>query len=125
MEFQIPDEFMVDEEVREAHQQYKQLQAEFTASHQNVEMLRQESMSPAQLKKEIEQLGAEKEQLVTKINLFKDTEKDFAELLEATSMLRKEQENEAKYVEKTHEQRNQLDFCEQNLFNTKHRVMEA
>jgi cell division protein FtsB len=42
-------------------------------------MLRQESMSPAQLKKEIEQLGAEKEQLVTKINLFKDknNEKEF------------------------------------------------
>jgi hypothetical protein len=40
-------------------------------------------------------------------------------------MLRKEQENEAKYFEKQQEQRNQLDFCEQNLFNTKHRVMEA
>ena len=108
-------------------EKYKQLQAEFTAVHQNVEMLRQESMKPAQLKKEIEQLNSEKEQLMTKINMFKDKnqEKEFLDLLEATSTLRKEQENEAKYMEKTQEQRNQLDYCEQNLMNTKQRVMQA
>lgn len=39
-------------------------------------------------------------------------------------MLRKEQETEAKYVEKQHEQRNQLEYSEQNLFNMKHRLME-
>ena len=39
-------------------------------------------------------------------------------------MLRKEQEQEAKYIEKQHEQRNALEYCEQNLFNTKHRIME-
>jgi hypothetical protein len=37
----------------------------------NVESLRQESMNPSDLKKEITQLEQEKEQLLTKINLFK------------------------------------------------------
>ena len=53
VELQIPDEFQMDEEIRETLAVYKTLQAEFTAAHQNVEMLRTESMTPFQLKKEI------------------------------------------------------------------------
>jgi len=49
-------------------------------------------MNPAELKKEITQLEMEKEQLLTKINLFKSKgkEESFQALLEATSKLRKE-----------------------------------
>lgn len=50
----IPDEFLVDEDMRETFQIYKDLQAEFQATHLNVEGLRQESMNPADLKKEIQ-----------------------------------------------------------------------
>ena len=118
---------MMDEEIREHMNIYKDLQAEFTAVHQNVESLRSESMSPEQLKKEISQLESEKEQLTTKINLFKDknTDPEFQELLEATSMLRKEQETEAKYSEKMNDQRNQLDYYEQQQANTRQRLMDA
>jgi intraflagellar transport protein 81 len=84
-------------------------------------------MNPSQLKKEITQLEAEKGQLITKIEAFKtkNQEKDFKDLLEATSILRKEQETEAKYIEKQQEQRRVLEYSEQNLFNTKHRLMEV
>jgi hypothetical protein len=60
--------------------------------HQGVESLRAESMNPSDLKKEITQLEQEKEQLLTKINLFKNkgNREDFQALLEATSKLRKE-----------------------------------
>lgn len=123
----IPEELLMDEEIRDIMQIYKDLQAEFTAVHQNVEMLRSESMSPDQLKKEITQLESEKEQLITKINLFKDknTDSEFQELLEATSMLRKEQETEAKYAEKMAEQRNMLEYFEQQQINTRQRLMDA
>jgi intraflagellar transport protein 81 len=65
-------------------------------------------MAPAELKKEITQLEQEKEQLITKINLFKSKNygPEFTELLDATSMLRKEQEVEARFMEKLREQRN-------------------
>lgn len=88
----IPDEFLVDEEMQETYQYYKDLQAEFQATHQNVDQMRQESMNPTELKKEITQLEQEKEQLLTKINLFKNksNKEDFQALLEATSKLRKE-----------------------------------
>ena len=56
----IPEELLMDEEIRETMQVYKDLQAEFTAVHQNLEMIRSESMSPEQLKKEITQLESEK-----------------------------------------------------------------
>lgn len=123
----IPEELLMDEEIRDTMQIYKDLQAEFTAVHQNVELLRSESMSPEQLKKEITQLESEKEQLITKINLFKDknTDDEFAELLDATSMLRKEQETEAKYGDKMAEQRNHLEYCENLQSNTRQRLMEA
>jgi intraflagellar transport protein 81 len=70
-----------------------------------VESVRQDSYNPAELKKEITQLEQEKEQLLTKINLFKNKGKqeDFALLLEATSKLRKEQEQDAKLNEKERE----------------------
>jgi len=49
-------------------------------------------MNPSELKKEINQLEQEKEQLLAKITLFKtkSNKEDFAALLEATSKLRKE-----------------------------------
>lgn len=66
----------MDEEVKKAHDLYNELQAEFKAAHQNVAALRSESMSPAQIKKEITQLESEKEQLVARINMFKDKAND-------------------------------------------------
>jgi intraflagellar transport protein 81 len=123
----IPEELMMDEEIRDAMQLYKDQQAEFTAVHQNLEMIRADSMSPEQLKKEITQLESEKEQLVTKINMFKDknTDADFQELLDATSMLRKEQETEARHSEKMADQRNMLDHYEQQQYATRQRLMDA
>ena len=46
---QIPD----DEEMQETYQVCKDLQAEFQATHQAVDQMRQESMNPGELKKEI------------------------------------------------------------------------
>lgn len=80
----------------------------------NVEALRSESMNPSDLKKEISQLEQEKEQLLTKINLFKtkSNKQDFQALLEATSKLRKEQEQDAKLSEKERELSNMIEFYE-------------
>lgn len=123
----IPEELMMDEEIRETMDIYKNLQAEFTAIHQNLEMLRSEAMSPDQLKKEITQLESEKEQLISKIGMFKDKndDDDFKVLLDATSMLRKEQETEARNAEKMAEQRNLLEQSEQQEYMTRQRLMEA
>ena len=84
-------------------------------------------MNHAELKKEIGQLEQEKEQLLTKINLFKNksNKKDFQNLLEATSKLRKEQEQDAKLNEKEHELTNMIEFYEQQLLTVKQRVVDV
>lgn len=124
---EIPDNYLVDEEMRETYQIYKDLQAEFQATHQNVDQMRVESMNPTELKKEITQLEQEKEQLLTKINLFKNksNKDDFQALLEATSKLRKEQEQDAKLNEKERELTNMIEFYEQQVLTVKQRLMDA
>lgn len=90
----VPDEFQHEDTMQDTIQLYRDLQAEYAAVHQNIMQLRQESMQPSELKKEIQQLESEKDQLQTKINLFKakSNNDEFQQLLEATSKLRKEQE---------------------------------
>ncbi len=112
--------------MRDTFQIYKDLQAEFQATHMNVEALRTESMNPSDLKKEITQLEQEKEQLLTKINLFKtkSNKQDFQALLEATSKLRKEQEQDAKLSEKERELSNMIEFYESQLLTVKQRLMD-
>jgi len=59
------------------------------------------------LKQDIEQLESEREQLLNKIQNFKNkssNKKEFTDLLDSTSKLRKEQEEEARLVEKMDEQ---------------------
>lgn len=79
-------------------------------------------MVPTDLKKDITQLEQERDQLISKISLFKtknSNKEEFQQLLEATSMLRKEQEVEAKHMDKLYEQKAQLEMCEQQLLATK------
>jgi intraflagellar transport protein 81 len=89
--------------------------------------MRQESMNPTELKKEITQLEQEKEQLLTKINLFKNksNKEDFQALLEATSKLRKEQEQDAKLNEKERELTQMIDFYQEQVLTVKQRLLDA
>lgn len=89
--------------------------------------MRQESMNPTELKKEITQLEQEKDQLLTKINLFKNksNKDDFQALLEATSKLRKEQEQDAKLSEKERELTQMIDFYQEQVLTVKQRLLDA
>lgn len=99
----VPSHLLVDEEMNGVHQKYKELQAEFQATIQHVDQIRSESASPKDLQKKITQLEQEKEQLVAKISVLKKknaNKPEFQELVEATSLLRKEQEEGSRLYEK-------------------------
>ena len=83
-------------------------------------------MKPAELKKEINQLEQEKEQLLTKISMFKNKsdKKDFHQLLEATSKLRKEQEQDARLNEKERELQQMIEFFDQQVLTVKQRLID-
>eukprot|EP00929_Paragymnodinium_shiwhaense_P106287 TRINITY_DN7154_c0_g3_i1.p1 TRINITY_DN7154_c0_g3~~TRINITY_DN7154_c0_g3_i1.p1 ORF type:complete len:673 (-),score=310.08 TRINITY_DN7154_c0_g3_i1:131-2149(-) len=113
---EVPEEFLREEKVYEVYQEYKELQSQFKATHSHVEQERQGRMNPSDLQREVAQLDSEREQLAQKIqHLRGKTEKDegFAELLKVTSLLRKEQEEEARLMEKLMEQRQMLEQTEQ------------
>ena len=78
-------------EVAEIHEQYKELQAEFQVTHQQLDGAQKDSMKPGELKKDIQRYEQEKEQLNGKINIFKsknNNKPEFQKLLEVTNALR-------------------------------------
>lgn len=124
---EVPEEFLREENVYEIYQQYKELQSQFKATHAHVEQERQGRMNPSDLQREVAQLDAEREQLAQKIQhlrLKSEKEEGFAVLLQATSMLRKEQEEEARLGEKLAEQRYQLEQTEQLYIEKSARLRE-
>ena len=128
VELAVPSHLLVDEEMVEVHDRYKELQDEFSATHKHVDSMRKESMNPKELQKKITQLEQEKEQLINKINIFKKKHgdnPDFLELVESTSMLRKEQEEGSRLFEKLQEQKQQMEWCEQQLLIVKQKLIDA
>jgi intraflagellar transport protein 81 len=104
----IPPEMLTDDDMKSLFQQYKDLQAEFQVNHQQLEEVQKNALSPADIQKEIKQLETEKDQLNVKINLFKSknsAKPEFQTLLQATNLLRREQEEEAKLGEQYRVQR--------------------
>mmetsp|Transcript_34459 Transcript_34459/g.93387 ORF Transcript_34459/g.93387 Transcript_34459/m.93387 type:complete len:673 (-) Transcript_34459:76-2094(-) len=127
MNLDVPEEFLREEQVYGIYQSYKELQSQFKATHAHVEQERQGRMVPHDLQREVAQLDAEREQLAQKIqHLRVKSEKDegFHVLLQVTSMLRKEQEEEARLSEKLAEQRYQLEQTEQMYIERSARLRE-
>merc|ERR1719262_520140 len=92
-----------------------------------MEQVKQDHLDPASMQTEVAQLEAEKDQLAQKIKQIKErTVKDesFQAILQVTSMLRKEQEEEARLAEKLEEQRMQLEHVEQQYISEVGRLRE-
>ena len=104
---QIPQEFMQDEVLVEIHTSHKELQMQFKEVHKRVEKLRNEPTRPGEIKGEITTLEDELKQLSLKIErLRKQTngEPGFAALLEATSALRQQQDEDSRLNENQRKQ---------------------
>lgn len=124
----IPDEYMVDLEIKEVQNEYAQLIGEFKENHGTFEAKNKDASSPDELKKEINQMEQEKEQLLKRIKIFKKKtqEKDeFKKLLDVISKMRHEQEEETSLIEKLREQKRLLDFSDQQLLNAQQRIVDA
>jgi len=125
---EVPEEILQDEQVFDLYQHYKDLQGQFKAVHSHLENLRVNSVSPNELKREIQQLETERDHLVQKIHQFKNKTANmggFNVLLQATSMLRKEQEEEARVRDKIMEQRLQLDQTQALFLDSSRALMQV
>ena len=64
---EVPQQFMLNPDVASVYQQYKQMRQEFAEHHTTVDRLRQSSLAPGELRKEIVQLEEENTSLSTKL----------------------------------------------------------
>ena len=96
--------------IKSTYDHYKKLQNEFKNVHKIVDKTRTTALAPSELKSEIRQLEDERLQLMDKITKLKRktssaaADPRFKALLDATSALRREQEEETKLSERKHEQ---------------------
>jgi len=108
----VPQEFQMDSQLMQSLEKYKELQANFAVFHQNLEKMRNEATGPKYLMREIQTSANEIKNLNERIAMMKSKvvgKKDFQPLLEATSNLRREQEEEAILMEKLREAKMQIE----------------
>mmetsp|Transcript_15452 Transcript_15452/g.36457 ORF Transcript_15452/g.36457 Transcript_15452/m.36457 type:complete len:703 (+) Transcript_15452:162-2270(+) len=125
---EIPPEFAHEEAVQELYMHYKELQDQFKEVHKTADKMRGSKLAPGELKREIDQLEAERSQLNEKISQLKRKTagtSGFEELLAATSALRHEQEEETKLQERMHEQQVALSHSQKRYSDCTRRLGEA
>uniref|UniRef100_A0A7S4DYM7 Uncharacterized protein n=1 Tax=Lotharella globosa TaxID=91324 RepID=A0A7S4DYM7_9EUKA len=113
---EVPEENFADNQVVELYRKYKELQEEFKTNHKIVDKLRQNSVDPAEIKRELQQLELEKKQLQTKLKRLNSKVKhskeyqdvDFAQVLAQTHALREQQEEEHRLMEQLEDQKREL-----------------
>lgn len=139
----VPPEYLMHDEdgsLQDAVASYRQLQAEFKETHKGLDKQLQIASSngpngvprnnstPAELRREIAQLEEERQQLVEKIAGLKKKTTDipgFAALLDATSSLRKGQEEEGRLQDRMQEQRAALQSAERKYADVNRRLAET
>ena len=118
----VPLDMQSDPTIAALLSAYQQRQAEFTDLHRQTEAVRGGALHATHLRKEVDQLESEREQLKTKMKRLTqkvDMEGDdpsststpstFNSMLRLTHLLRLEQEEEAKLLQQREEQKTRLD----------------
>ncbi len=129
--FEVPEDMFADPEVMAKWTEYQELQQQFKETHKATDKLKGASLQPTELRKEVAQLEEEKSQLNTKIkkmnqNLKKKLdERQFKELYDVTSRLRKEQEEEAKLVDRYQEQSIQYKQAEARYYQSQKKLRDV
>jgi len=128
LDVQVPPEYMHDETTQTLLEQMRDLQEEFRETHKAVDAMRDDATDPGELKREITQLESEKRQLLGRIDSLKtktSSLRGFQAVFDATSALRKEQEQEAKLADRLGEQRAALAEAEAKHRAAARRLAEA
>ena len=123
----VSDEYAGDDEIIELLNQYKDLQAEFGTTLSMLEEKRQNAPQIKELKEDIQKNQSDKLQLTASINKFKKeyaNKKDFQELLEMTSKLRKEQEQDSNLEKKIAKQQYDIKEVEERLLVAQQRLID-
>ena len=123
----VSDEYVGDDEIAELIANYKDLQAEFQTTYSMLEEKRANAPQIKELKEDIQKNQSDKVQLTSSIARFKKeyaNKQDFQELLEMTSKLRKEQEQDSNLEKKLAKQQYDIKEIEERLLVAQQRLID-
>ena len=123
----VPEEYLMEQDVSAIHQQYMESLDAFKDTHKELESTRNSGFSPNEIKKDILQMEDEKEQLLKRVEKVKGRAagiKNHESLLKIAKELYAEKENEQTLQEKQREQRNQLLHADQSYQRTMSKLKE-
>ena len=123
----VSDEYVGDDEIAELIANYKDLQAEFQTTYAMLEEKRANAPQIKELKEDIQKNQSDKLQLTSSIARFKKeyaNKQDFQELLEMTSKLRKEQEQDSNLEKKLAKQQYDIKEIEERLLVAQQRLID-
>ena len=123
----ISDEYAGDDEIIELMNQFKESQAQFQTTLNMLEEKRQTAPQIKELEEDIKKNQSDKIQLTASISKFKKEykdKKDFQELLEMTSRLRKEQEQDSNLEKKIAKQQYDIKEVEERIMVSQQRLLD-
>ncbi|KAJ3247337.1 Intraflagellar transport protein 81 [Chytriomyces hyalinus] len=124
----VPSDYMQDDLMLELCEQVSQLQDQFKETHKFVEGLRQTGGATTSVKREIQQMEEEKQQVLSKISKIRKKVEQVPNhqvWLEAAKKLRIEQQQEAALADRIREQKNAVQNAEKKYAASQQQLKEA
>ncbi|KAF7656569.1 hypothetical protein LDENG_00039170 [Lucifuga dentata] len=118
VKLEVPAEFLQDDVINETHHQYEELVERFKTYHKECEQLRNSGFSTAEIRRDINAMEEEKDQLIKRVERLKkkvDSVTNHQQMLDQARLLRVEKEREESLHHQKQEQKHQLFQAEQKL----------
>uniref|UniRef100_A0A3Q2QC36 Intraflagellar transport protein 81 homolog n=1 Tax=Fundulus heteroclitus TaxID=8078 RepID=A0A3Q2QC36_FUNHE len=127
VKLEVPAEFLQDDVISDTYHQYEELVEGFKTYHKECEHLRSSGFSTAEIRRDINAMEEEKEQLIKRVErLTKRVESvsNHQRMLEQARQLRVEKEREESLMHQKQEQKNQLFQAEQRLLRLQQQLQD-
>ncbi|XP_012878475.1 PREDICTED: intraflagellar transport protein 81 homolog [Dipodomys ordii] len=118
IKLEVPSEFLQDETVADTNKQYEELMEAFKTLHKECEQLKTSGFSTAEIRRDINAMEEEKDQLIKRVERLKkrvETVQNHQQMLKIARQLRVEKEREEFLAQQKQEQKNQLFHAVQRL----------
>ncbi|XP_054906478.1 intraflagellar transport protein 81 homolog [Poeciliopsis prolifica] len=127
VKLEVPAEFLQDDIVNDTYHQYEELVEGFKTYHKECEHLRSSGFSTAEIRRDINAMEEEKDQLLKRVERLKrrvESVSNHQRMLEQARQLRVEKEREESLTHQKQEQKNQLFQSEQRLLRLQQQLKD-
>ncbi|MED6280751.1 Intraflagellar transport protein 81, partial [Characodon lateralis] len=111
VKLEVPTEFLLDDVINDTYHQYEELVEGFKTYHKECEHLRNSGFSTAEIRRDINAMEEEKDQLIKRVERLEkrvESVSNHQRMLEQARQLRVEKEREESLTHQKQEQKNQV-----------------